>query len=80
MLPLSRRQVVSPDGVLTITDVDRQADADTYTCTARNKQGHSDQKTVQVHVVGMRHSLLQFSEYELDRLTSQWTLIGDLKF
>jgi len=51
-LPMTMRQLLSPDGTLTVKGVDRIIDAGKYSCIATNKQGHSDRKETQLHVVG----------------------------
>ncbi|XP_048512285.1 Down syndrome cell adhesion molecule-like protein Dscam2 isoform X3 [Athalia rosae] len=50
LLPTSRRQEVSGNGTLVLHHVDSSTDRGAYTCTARNKQGHSDSQTVQIEV------------------------------
>ncbi|XP_015126574.1 Down syndrome cell adhesion molecule-like protein Dscam2 isoform X1 [Diachasma alloeum] len=50
VLPTSRRQEVSPNGTLILHNVDSSTDRGSYTCTARNKQGHYDSQTVQIEV------------------------------
>ncbi|XP_068082192.1 cell adhesion molecule Dscam2 [Anabrus simplex] len=49
-LPINRRQEVSANGTLTVFRVDSTSDRGTYTCTARNKQGHQDSKSVQIEI------------------------------
>ncbi|GLG93649.1 Down syndrome cell adhesion molecule-like protein Dscam2 [Gryllus bimaculatus] len=50
-LPVNRRQEVSANGTLTVRNVvDSDSDRGVYTCTARNKQGHEDSKSVTVEV------------------------------
>nr|XP_053639082.1 cell adhesion molecule Dscam2-like [Cherax quadricarinatus] len=50
-LPINRRQRVSPEGELSITQVSRVADEGSYTCTASNKQGHTSSQDLQLRVV-----------------------------
>ncbi|XP_035702855.1 Down syndrome cell adhesion molecule-like protein Dscam2 isoform X2 [Folsomia candida] len=50
-LPLTRRQLVSPDGTLIVKDVDRSSDAGFYVCSATNNKGNSDRKGFQLNVV-----------------------------
>ncbi|XP_044016307.1 Down syndrome cell adhesion molecule-like protein Dscam2 isoform X2 [Aphidius gifuensis] len=50
VLPTSRRQEVSSNGTLVLYNVDSSTDRGSYTCTAKNKQGHYDSKTVQIEV------------------------------
>ncbi|CAH0767134.1 unnamed protein product [Bemisia tabaci] len=50
LLPLNRRQDVSPEGKLTIRNIDRQSDKGTYSCTASNKQGQEDSKSVVIEI------------------------------
>lgn len=54
-LPSTIRQTVSPNGTLTIRDVDRIVDSGWYTCTASNKQGSSNRRGVHINVVGKYH-------------------------
>ncbi|KAG8238283.1 hypothetical protein J437_LFUL018191, partial [Ladona fulva] len=49
-LPVNLRQEVAPNGTLIIRKVDSNSDKGTYACVARNKQGHSDRKTVEIDV------------------------------
>lgn len=41
-----------PDGTLVITSVQKKGDAGVYTCSARNKQGHSARRSGDVAVIG----------------------------
>ncbi|KAG7165542.1 Down syndrome cell adhesion molecule-like protein 2-like 10, partial [Homarus americanus] len=50
-LPINRRQVVSTDGELVITQVTRNADEGDYTCTATNKHGHASSQSLPLRVV-----------------------------
>ncbi|KAG8038992.1 hypothetical protein G9C98_003299 [Cotesia typhae] len=50
VLPTSRRQEVSSNGTLVLHNVDSSTDRGSYTCTAKNKQGHYDSQTVQIEV------------------------------
>ncbi|KAK0162204.1 hypothetical protein PV327_008558 [Microctonus hyperodae] len=54
VLPTSRRQEVSTNGTLVLHNVDSSTDRGSYTCTARNKQGHYDAQTVQIEVKGKK--------------------------
>ena len=53
MLPINDRQRVYPNGTLIIEDVQRNEDAATYTCIARNEQGYSARSDLDVTVMGM---------------------------
>ncbi|CAL7944959.1 unnamed protein product [Xylocopa violacea] len=50
-LPDDLRQKVLPDGTLVITSVQKKTDAGAYTCSARNKQGHSARRSGDVAVI-----------------------------
>ncbi|GLH11407.1 Lachesin [Gryllus bimaculatus] len=50
-LPSNHRQSVSVDGTLTVDNVQKRSDQGSYTCQARNRQGHSDRGTVEVSVM-----------------------------
>ncbi|KAF4517521.1 hypothetical protein B566_EDAN006523 [Ephemera danica] len=50
-LPGELRQKVFANGTLAIRHVQKTADAGTYTCTARNKQGHSARRSGEVAVI-----------------------------
>ncbi|XP_043507613.1 Down syndrome cell adhesion molecule-like protein Dscam2 isoform X4 [Frieseomelitta varia] len=50
-LPDDLRQKVLPDGTLVITSVQKKGDAGVYTCSARNKQGHSARRSGDVAVI-----------------------------
>lgn len=58
LLPLNRRQDVSPEGKLTIRNIDRQSDKGTYSCTASNKQGQEDSKSVVIEIKGETQPLI----------------------
>ncbi|KAF2351457.1 Immunoglobulin I-set, partial [Trinorchestia longiramus] len=49
-LPVSRRQMVSSDGQLTVLQVTAPADSGLYTCTAADRKGHSDSTTFRLTV------------------------------
>lgn len=51
-MPDDLRQKVQSDGTLVITPVQKAADAGVYTCSARNKQGHSARRSGEVTVIG----------------------------
>lgn len=51
-LPEDIRQKVQPDGSLVISPVQKNDDSGTYTCWARNKQGHSARRSADVNVIG----------------------------
>ncbi|XP_068082078.1 cell adhesion molecule Dscam1 [Anabrus simplex] len=51
VLPGNHRQTVSPNGTLTIENVQQKTDHGTYTCQARNRQGHSDRGSVEINVM-----------------------------
>ncbi|XP_043471448.1 Down syndrome cell adhesion molecule-like protein Dscam2 isoform X2 [Leptopilina heterotoma] len=50
VLPTSRRQEVSRNGTLVLHHVDSSTDQGEYKCTAKNKQGRSSSKSVQIDV------------------------------
>ncbi|XP_042211179.1 Down syndrome cell adhesion molecule-like protein Dscam2 isoform X2 [Homarus americanus] len=50
-LPVSRRQVVHPNGSLVIDNVQRVTDAGTYSCTASARHGDKSTQAVQVKVL-----------------------------
>uniref|UniRef100_A0A6B2E762 Putative down syndrome cell adhesion molecule 2 isoform r n=1 Tax=Phlebotomus kandelakii TaxID=1109342 RepID=A0A6B2E762_9DIPT len=50
-LPDDIRQKVQPDGSLIISPVQKTDDSGTYTCWARNKQGHSARRSGEVTVI-----------------------------
>ncbi|XP_063239602.1 LOW QUALITY PROTEIN: cell adhesion molecule Dscam2-like [Bacillus rossius redtenbacheri] len=50
-LPDDLRQKVHPDGTLVVSQVEKTKDAGVYTCTARNKQGHSARRSGEVAVI-----------------------------
>lgn len=52
ILPINRKQKVFPNGTLIIENVERQSDAATYTCVARNAHGYSARGTLEVQVMG----------------------------
>ena len=51
-LPDNIRQKVLPDGTLVVSSVQKEVDTGTYTCWARNKQGHSARRSGDVTVIG----------------------------
>ncbi|XP_046394996.1 Down syndrome cell adhesion molecule-like protein Dscam2 isoform X2 [Ischnura elegans] len=50
-LPVDLRQKVFPNGTLSVDHVQKKSDAGVYTCTARNKQGHSARRSGEVAVI-----------------------------
>ncbi|KAG8230029.1 hypothetical protein J437_LFUL009995 [Ladona fulva] len=50
-LPVDLRQKVYPNGTLSVEHVQKKTDAGVYTCTARNKQGHSARRSGEVTVI-----------------------------
>lgn len=50
-LPVNLRQKVYSNGTLTIEQVQRQTDAGTYTCQAKNHHGHSSRRDVEIQVL-----------------------------
>lgn len=59
-LPDDIRQKVQPDGMLVINPVQKTADSGTYTCWARNKQGHSARRSGDVNVIGRLFVFITF--------------------
>lgn len=51
-LPVNRRQKVFANGTLVIESVQKQPDAGTYTCQARNNKKLSDRRDVEVYIMG----------------------------
>jgi hypothetical protein len=60
VLPINRRQSVFPNGTLIIENVQRQSDAGTYTCVARNAQGYTSRGNLEVQVMGKITFLISF--------------------
>lgn len=60
-LPDDLRQKVLPDGTLVITSVQKKGDAGVYTCSARNKQGHSARRSGDVAVIGKAFRSCRYS-------------------
>lgn len=52
-LPINRKQKVFPNGTLIIENVERSSDQATYTCVAKNAQGHTAKGNLEVQVMGM---------------------------
>ncbi|CAG5100528.1 Similar to Dscam2: Down syndrome cell adhesion molecule-like protein Dscam2 (Drosophila melanogaster) [Cotesia congregata] len=50
-LPDNLRQKVLPDGTLVVSSVQKESDTGTYTCWARNKQGHSARRSGDITVI-----------------------------
>jgi hypothetical protein len=50
---------VQSDGTLVITPIQKATDAGVYTCSAKNKQGHSAKRSGEVTVIGKILSLCQ---------------------
>ncbi|XP_008186192.1 Down syndrome cell adhesion molecule-like protein Dscam2 isoform X10 [Acyrthosiphon pisum] len=59
-LPINRKQKVFPNGTLIIENVERSSDQATYTCVARNAQGHTAKGNLEVQVM-VRPQILPFS-------------------
>lgn len=55
-LPVNRRQRVFPNGTLRVEQVQKQTDAGTYTCQARNKHKHTVRRDLEVQVLGISFS------------------------
>ena len=51
-LPINDRQRVFPNGTLIIEDVQRNEDAASYTCIAKNEEGYSARSDLEVSVMG----------------------------
>ena len=54
-LPDDLRQKLQADGTLVINPVQKATDAGVYTCSAKNKQGHSARRSGEVTVIGKVH-------------------------
>lgn len=52
-LPVNLRQKVYSNGTLTIEEVQRQTDAGTYTCQAKNHHGHLSRRDVEIQILSM---------------------------
>lgn len=52
VLPLNRRQRVYPNGTLVVEQTQKDEDAGTYTCQAKNGQRNTARRDVQVQVLG----------------------------
>ncbi|XP_025414611.1 Down syndrome cell adhesion molecule-like protein Dscam2 isoform X25 [Sipha flava] len=59
-LPINRKQKVFPNGTLIIENVERSSDQATYTCVARNAQGHTAKGNLEVQVM-VRPKISPFS-------------------
>lgn len=59
-LPINRKQKVFPNGTLIIENVERNSDQASYTCVAKNAEGYSARKALEVQVMGKLISLLCF--------------------
>ncbi|XP_060864187.1 cell adhesion molecule Dscam2 isoform X3 [Metopolophium dirhodum] len=59
-LPINRKQKVFPNGTLIIENVERSSDQATYTCVARNAQGHTAKGNLEVQVM-VPPSIMPFS-------------------
>lgn len=53
ILPTNLRQKVYSNGTLTIEQVQRQTDAGTYTCQAKNHHGHSSRRDIEIQVLSI---------------------------
>lgn len=51
ILPVNLRQKVYSNGTLIIEQVQRQTDAGTYTCQAKNHHGHSSRRDIEIQVL-----------------------------
>lgn len=60
-LPDDLRQKVLQDGTLVISSVQKKEDAGVYTCSARNKQGHSARRSGDVAVIGKASFSIPYS-------------------
>lgn len=52
-LPVNLRQKVYANGTLAVDQVQRQSDAGTYTCQAKNHHGHSSRRDVEIQVLSV---------------------------
>ncbi|KAL5286966.1 Dscam family protein [Megaselia abdita] len=50
-LPINRKQKVFPNGTLIIENVERNSDQASYTCVAKNAEGYSARKALEVQVM-----------------------------
>lgn len=65
LLPVNRRQRAFGNGTLIIDQVQRSADAGTYTCQAQNRQKQSARKEVEVQVLGEKFISILFEREKL---------------
>jgi len=70
VLPVNHRQRVDSDGGLTLSAVNRLADAGAYTCDARDTTGQGMSRSVHVSVMGSP----QYSLFCSDDLTQRRVL------
>ncbi|XP_029043938.2 Down syndrome cell adhesion molecule-like protein Dscam2 isoform X4 [Osmia bicornis bicornis] len=66
-LPDDLRQKVLPDGTLVITSVQKKGDAGVYTCSARNKQGHSARRSGDVAVIVPPRWIVEPTDVSVER-------------
>lgn len=64
-LPINRKQKVFSNGTLIIENVERSSDQATYTCVARNAQGHTAKGNLEVQVMGMLIFYYTFYTYSI---------------
>ncbi|XP_050520758.1 cell adhesion molecule Dscam2 isoform X10 [Daktulosphaira vitifoliae] len=81
-LPINRKQKVFPNGTLIIENVERSSDQATYTCVAKNSQGHTAKGNLEVQVMVIpRIEPFSFSDPIYDGQSAQITCLvseGDL--
>lgn len=73
-LPINRKQKVFPNGTLIIENVERSSDQATYTCVARNAQGHTAKGNLEVQVMG-ESFFVQFIQLYIFSLFFIFTLL-----
>ncbi|XP_076388389.1 Down syndrome cell adhesion molecule 2 isoform X9 [Megachile rotundata] len=66
-LPDDLRQKVLPDGTLVINSVQKKGDAGVYTCSARNKQGHSARRSGDVAVIVPPRWIVEPTDVSVER-------------
>lgn len=67
-LPDNIRQKVMPDGTLVVSSVQKEVDTGTYTCWARNKQGHSARRSGDVTVIGKAVNFSSITDIQEDSI------------
>ena len=64
-LPTSHRQRVHNNGTLIVAQLTQLSDDGEYSCTAEDRQGHSDSQSLSLKVMGKYLLFLQFFPFHL---------------